>query len=228
MLQENAIADRRDADAEDLGKVQTASKHLLGLINDILDMSKIEAGKMELHLETFDTRRMVGELVSTMTAVVRQNGNSLTVNVADDAGQMHADLTKTRQILFNLMSNAAKFTNNGSVSLTVARRTIDGSDCIEFVVSDTGIGLSDQQQARLFRPFAQGDSSISRKYGGTGLGLFLVSRFCQLMGGGVTVVSAEGHGSRFTVRLPANVQPLAAKAPRKRVEPPAQLVEASA
>jgi signal transduction histidine kinase len=118
---------------------------------------------------------------------------------------MSADLTKTRQILFNLLSNAAKFTTGGTVSLHVDRRTIARTECIEFIVADTGIGLADEQKARLFRPFAQGDASIARKYGGTGLGLALVWRFCQLMGGSVSVESAIGRGARFTVHIPASV-----------------------
>jgi signal transduction histidine kinase len=151
---------------------------------------------------------MVDDLVSTMAAVVRQGGNSLSVVVSEDVGQMRADLTKTRQILFNLLSNAGKFTTSGTISLHVARRATADGDQIEFAVTDTGIGLSPQQQAKLFRPFAQGDSSISRKYGGTGLGLFLVARFCKLMNGDVSVVSAEGQGARFTVRIPAEVRAL--------------------
>jgi signal transduction histidine kinase len=118
---------------------------------------------------------------------------------------MHADLTKTRQVLFNLLSNAAKFTTKGTVAVRVARRIVDGQEHVEFVVSDDGIGLAEEQQRRLFRPFAQGDASISRKYGGTGLGLALVWRFCQLMGGDVTVQSALGQGATFTVRLPVQV-----------------------
>jgi two-component system sensor histidine kinase/response regulator len=207
MLQENADADGRQTDAADLGKIQSASKHLLGLINGILDLSKVEAGKMDLHLETFSVKDMVNELISTITAVVRQNGNALSVTVDASVPDMHADLLKTKQILFNLLSNAAKFTKDGSVSLQVAGREVQGVTCVEFVVADSGIGMSDSMQARLFRPFAQGDSSVSRKYGGTGLGLFLVHRFCQLMGGDISVVSAEGHGACFTVRLPVQVRP---------------------
>jgi len=205
MLQEGAVEDGRATDAEDLGKIQTASKHLLGLINGILDLSKIEAGKMELHLETFDVRAMTDELISTIGAVVRSNNNQLIVSYENDLRTMHADATKTRQILFNLLSNAAKFTTNGNVTVRAARRTVAGRECIEFAVSDDGIGLADDQQQRLFKPFAQGDSSISRKYGGTGLGLALVWRFCQLMGGEVTVQSALGKGATFTVRLPVMV-----------------------
>ena len=202
LLQEGAVDDNRSQDAADLGKIQVASKHLLGLINGILDLSKIEAGKMELHLETFGVRAMTDELINTVDAVVRSNNNTLSVSYENDPQTMHADLTKTRQILFNLLSNAAKFTTNGHVTVRVARRTMDGRECVEFVVSDDGIGLAEEQQQRLFRPFAQGDASISRKYGGTGLGLALVWRFCQMMGGDVTVQSALGHGATFTVRLP--------------------------
>src|SRR5688572_13349302 len=208
MLEEVAVDDSRAEDAADLGKIQVASKHLLGLINGILDLSKIEAGKMDLHLESFDVRAMTDELISTIGAVVRGNDNQLSVSYQNDLQTMHTDLTKTRQILFNLLSNAAKFTTEGNVTVRVARRTVGGRECIEFVVSDDGIGLADEQQQRLFRPFAQGDSSISRKYGGTGLGLALVWRFCQLMGGEVTVQSTLGQGATFTVRLPIAVRPV--------------------
>ncbi len=205
MLQEVAVDDSRAEDAADLGKIQVASKHLLGLINGILDLSKIEAGKMDLHLESFDVRAMTGELINTIGAVVRNNHNQLSVTYGADLQTMHADLTKTRQILFNLLSNAAKFTTNGHVTVHVARRSVNGRDYIEFAVQDDGIGLAEEQQRRLFRPFAQGDTSISRKYGGTGLGLALVWRFCQLMGGEVTVRSALGQGATFTVQLPVAV-----------------------
>ncbi len=205
LLQDNATDAGREADVADLGKIRTASTHLLGLINGILDLSKIEAGKMEMNLETFDVRAMTDELVGTVEAVVRKNRNSLTVRYAPGVGTMHADLTKTRQILFNLLSNAAKFTSAGSVTVEVGRKSVDGRDLIELAVVDTGIGLSDEQKDRLFRPFTQADSSISRKYGGTGLGLALVWRYCQMMGGSIRVDSTLGNGARFTVLLPAIV-----------------------
>jgi signal transduction histidine kinase len=205
LLQENAIADKRTTDADDLAKIRVASRHLLGLINGILDLSKIEAGKMDVHLERFEVARMIDELTGTIEPVVRRNGNTLTVKIAPGIGAMYADPTKTKQILFNLLSNAAKFTTRGSVTFSAARRPDEGSEIIEFVVEDTGIGLSDEQQSRLFRPFAQADTSISRKYGGTGLGLALVWRFCQLMGGEVAASGAPGEGARFVVRLPARV-----------------------
>ena len=148
---------------------------------------------------------MVEELLSTVGAVVRNNNNRLTVTYDPNVGEIHADVTKTRQILFNLLSNAAKFTTGGNVSVHAGRKKADGVDCIEFIVSDDGIGLTEEQQRRLFRPFAQGDTSISRKYGGTGLGLALVWRFCQLMGGDVSVKSAPQKGATFTVRLPVTV-----------------------
>jgi signal transduction histidine kinase len=205
MLQEGAVADGRTEDAADLAKVQAASRHLLGLINGILDLSKIEAGKMDLELTTCDPKALVDELASTMDAVVRKNGNTLRVSCNGPLGTMHTDVMKTKQILFNLLSNAAKFTSNGHVSLDVSRVAHSGVDHVEFVVTDTGIGLSEEHKAKLFQPFAQADTSIARKYGGTGLGLALVSRFCQLMGGTVTAESPAGGGSRFTVSIPAMV-----------------------
>jgi signal transduction histidine kinase len=205
LLQETAADEKRSSDVADLGKIRTASKHLLGLINGILDLSKVEAGKMDLHLETFDVKAMLDELAGTIDAVVRKNGNTLAVTVDDRLGAMHADLTKTKQILYNLLSNAAKFTNNGLVLVQATRVAGRDRDSIQFVVEDTGIGLSPEHQARLFRPFAQGDTSISRKYGGTGLGLALVWRFCQLMGGEVVATSGSTGGARFVVRLPAKV-----------------------
>jgi signal transduction histidine kinase len=205
LLQENALSEGRHEEVADLGKIQTSSKHLLGLINGILDLSKIEAGKMDLDLQTFDVRVMLDELVGTLDAVVRQNGNRLVVSCDRGVGSMHADVTKTRQILFNLLSNAAKFTKDGTVSVNVTRRSVNDRDFIDFVVADTGIGLAQEQMARLFRPFSQADASISRKYGGTGLGLALVWRFCKLMGGEVGVQSELGKGACFTVVLPATV-----------------------
>jgi signal transduction histidine kinase len=207
LLQENAQMDRREDDVADLGKIRVASKHLLGLINGLLDLSKIEAGKMDLELETFDVRATVDELVGTIDALVRQNGNTLSVTFDGDLGTMTADVTKTRQILFNLLSNAAKFTSHGAISLRIARQSLDGAPAVEFIVTDTGIGVTEEQKARLFRPFVQADTSIARRYGGTGLGLALVSRFCEMMGGRVTVETPNGGGARFIVTLPAAMEP---------------------
>jgi signal transduction histidine kinase len=206
MLQEEAVDDGRQSDVADLTKIQAASRHLLGLINGLLDLSKIEAGRMDLDLQTFDLRQMVTEMISTIDAVVRKNDNTLSVTFGEELGSIHGDLTKTRQILFNLLSNAAKFTSQGSVKLHVDRRAIDGVDCVQFVVADTGIGLTEEQMTKLFRPFVQADASISRKYGGTGLGLSIVARYCAIMGGAVSVDSPAEGGARFTVRLPAVIR----------------------
>jgi two-component system, sensor histidine kinase and response regulator len=214
LLQENAQADGRDDDLSDLVKIRGASKHLLGLINGLLDLSKIEAGHMELEIERFDVRHTVDELIATIDALVRKNGNTLSVTYDGDPGTMSTDVTKTRQILFNLLSNAAKFTTDGAISLRTSRTVVDGVETIEFVVTDTGIGVTEEQKARLFRPFVQADTSIARKFGGTGLGLALVSRFCDLMGGTVSVETPEGGGARFTVRLPVEHQPAADAAAR--------------
>jgi signal transduction histidine kinase len=205
LLEEGAKADGRESDVADLTKVQVASRHLLGLIDGILDLSKIEAGKMELDLETFDVKMVIDELIGTIDAVVRKNGNTLNVTGTERLGVMRADTTKVRQILFNLLSNAAKFTSHGVVSLEVARKMVGDTETIEFVVTDSGIGLTSQQKARLFQPFSQADSSIARKYGGTGLGLALVWRFCQLMGGSVRLETPVDGGARFIVHLPVNV-----------------------
>jgi len=205
LLQENAVEDGRESDVADLTKIQAASRHLLGLINGLLDLSKVESGRMELDLQTFDLRQMIDEMLSTIDAVVRKNGNTLMATFGENLGSMHGDLTKTRQILFNLLSNASKFTSHGTVKLHVDRRPIDGVDQIEFVVSDTGIGMTQEQIGKLFRPFVQADASISRKYGGTGLGLAIVARFCALMSGEVRAESPPEGGSRFIVRLPATI-----------------------
>jgi len=205
MLQEEAIErDLQDFSA-DLQKISTAGKHLLGLINDILDLSKIEAGKMELHLESFAISTLIAEVASTIEMQVAKNGNTLQVICAPGAGIMRADLSKVRQGLFNLVSNAAKFTHDGKIKVEAERQLMDGSDWIVFRVSDTGIGLSPDQIVRLFQSFTQADASTTRKFRGTGLGLALTRRFCQMMSGDVTVQSVPGEGSIFTIKLPAIV-----------------------
>jgi signal transduction histidine kinase len=204
-LHETAVEAGRQEDATALTNIQSSSRHLLGLINDILDLSKIEAGKMPLTLETFQVAPMLRELTTAIDPVMRKNGNTFTSEIDDAIGGMHADMTKTRQILFNLLSNAAKFTSNGHVTLIARRAGSDESAQIHFIVIDTGVGLSDEQMRKLFRPFAQADASVSRKYGGTGLGLALVWRFCRMMDGDVHVSSRPGEGSAFSVTLPAVV-----------------------
>jgi signal transduction histidine kinase/CheY-like chemotaxis protein len=201
MLEEEAQDRGLEQLAPDLAKIHAAGRHLLALINDVLDLSKIEAGKMELFLEDFDVRALVQDVEATIRPLVEKNDNVLEVS-CPDVGTMHADLTRVRQILFNLLSNAAKFTQRGRVGLEVFLRRAPGGDWLEFAVADTGIGLTPEQQRRLFQSFSQADPSTSRKYGGTGLGLVISRRFAQMMGGDIQLRSEFGKGSVFTARLP--------------------------
>jgi PAS domain S-box-containing protein len=209
MLQEEVAELGQTTLAPDLEKIHTAGRHLLALINDILDLSKIEAGKTELYLETFDVRQMLDEVTTTVRPLVEKNANTLALDGAGDLGVMHADLTKMRQVLLNLLSNACKFTDHGTVTLAVSRECRDGEgEWVVFRVADSGIGMTPPQMAKLFEAFAQAEASTTRRYGGTGLGLAISRRFCQLMGGDITVSSEPGRGSVFTVRLPATVAEL--------------------
>jgi signal transduction histidine kinase/CheY-like chemotaxis protein len=205
MLEEEAGDLGQEAFIPDLQKIHGAGKHLLSLINNVLDLSKIEAGKMDLYLENFAIASMVQEVVATVKPLVEKNGNALDVHCADGLGTMRADLTKLRQTLFNLLSNASKFTERGTVTLRAGRENVNGDEWISFSVRDTGIGMSPEQTSKLFQAFTQADASTTRKYGGTGLGLAISRKFCQMMGGDISVASTPGQGSRFTVRLPATV-----------------------
>ena len=205
MLEEETRDSGKLENQQDLRKIQSAGKHLLSLINDVLDLSKIEAGKMGLHLETFEVPLMVEEMVTTLQPAITKNANTVQVRLADDVGLMRADATKVRQILFNLMSNACKFTDHGTISLDVSQSATEGQEWIRFRVKDTGIGISAKQQEKLFQEFSQADATISRKYGGTGLGLAISYRFVQMMKGRISVESQAGQGSTFTVYLPAQV-----------------------
>ena len=202
MLQEEAEILGTPEIKPDLQKITGAGKHLLGLINDILDLSKIEAGKMTLYLETFEVRPVLAEVAAMVQPLVAKNGNQLTLEVALEIGLMRADVTKVRQTLFNLLSNASKFTDKGTILLRGRR---DASNIV-FDVIDSGIGMTPEQLGRLFQAFSQADVSTSKKYGGTGLGLALSRKFCQLMGGDMTVASEYGKGSTFTATIPAEVQ----------------------
>ena len=206
MLHEQAVERQLDEFGADLERISAAGKHLLALISDILDLSKIEAGKMELFLESFDVAELIDEVASTIRPLVEKNSNTLHIKRAPDLGVMHADQIKVRQGLFNLLSNAAKFTQEGKVTLDAGRERMDDSEWIVFRVTDTGIGLSPEQIVKLFQDFTQADASTTRKFGGTGLGLALTRRFCQMMGGDVTVHSVPGEGSVFTIKLPAVVR----------------------
>ncbi|QZZ19188.1 response regulator [Leptothermofonsia sichuanensis E412] len=189
----------------DLDKIHSSSKHLLALINDILDISKIEAGKMDLYLENFDIAPLIEEIVKTTRPWVEKNGNTLRVDYPKDLGYMHTDLGKVRQILLNLLSNASKFTEKGVISLTVEKRWVGGETDVIFTISDTGIGIHPDLQATIFEVFNQGDNSSTRKYSGTGLGLALSQRFCHMLGGTISVESTPGEGAVFTVSLPVDV-----------------------
>lgn len=189
----------------DLNRIRSAGTHLLRLIGGILDLSKIEAGKMELNLELFDVRELIAEAVTTVEPLVADKNNTLEVRCPKDIGAMSADVTKVRQILFNLLSNASKFTDEGRIELTVETRDVDIEPVIVFTVKDSGIGMSEAHIRRLFEEFYQADSSSTRRHGGTGLGLAISKRFCAMMGGNIAVESEPGVGSSFSVMLPRHV-----------------------
>jgi signal transduction histidine kinase len=189
----------------DLEKVVAAARHQLSLVNDILDLSKIEAGKMTLFLEEFDPAKLVHEVAATVQPLVAKKANKLEVHCPADLGMMTADQTKVRQTLFNLLSNASKFSEKGTIQLRVRKDPCDPTT-LNFIVTDTGIGMTPEQLAKLFQAFEQADIATSKKYGGTGLGLAISRKFCQLMGGEITVTSEAGKGSAFTVTLPAVVE----------------------
>ncbi len=199
MLQEEAEDRGAKEFVPDLQKIHGAGRHLLTLINDILDLSKIESGRMELYLEGFEVTPLVRDVEHTIRPLVEKNKNVLKVTIAAEGLAMHADVTRVRQILFNLLSNASKFTEAGNVSLDVFTSEEEGRPFVVFRVSDTGIGITPEQQARLFQAFMQADASTSRRYGGTGLGLVISQRLAQMMGGDITVESTAGHGSTFSV-----------------------------
>ena len=203
------IEDAEDAGVkefeDDLNKIRSAGKHLLSLINDVLDISKIEAGKMTVFLESFDLQELINDIVSTIQPLIEQNQNQLAVNFNPLPNQMYADSTKIRQILFNLLSNACKFTENGKITLTVNVDQNNESEMVQFMVEDTGIGMNEEQLSHVFEEFTQADKSTTRKYGGTGLGLTISQRFCTMLGGDISVESASDNGTKFTVLIPLNV-----------------------
>jgi signal transduction histidine kinase len=200
MLREDAEAAKQDT--EPLDRVLGAGRHLLALINDILDLSKIEAGRMELQLESFALAPLIADVVKTIEPLAAKNANQVRVKCDGAIGTLHADQMRLRQALLNLMSNANKFTEHGSISINARQGQEDGRDCVIIEVSDTGIGMTPEQMGKLFQEFSQASSGTAAKYGGTGLGLAISKRFCQMMGGDITVQSAPGRGSTFTIRLP--------------------------
>ncbi|MDT8436220.1 MAG: GAF domain-containing protein [Gemmatimonadota bacterium] len=214
MLAEELAEDGNEARVPDLERIGSAGKHLLALINEVLDLSKIEAGKMELYLEEFDIDSTLEEVLTTVRPAAEKNGTELRLDSEGTLGRMRADVVKLRQILLNLLSNACKFTEGGTVSLDVRRET-DGDgrgDVVRFAVRDTGIGMTEEQLGRLFEAFSQADASTTRRFGGTGLGLVISRRFARLMGGDIDVASTPGEGSVFTLTLPARVTEMAGPA----------------
>lgn len=202
LLIEEAQESGEEGPVPDLRKIHKAGKHLLRLINDVLDLSKIEAGKMQLDLEEVEVGPLLDDVATTMRPLVDKKGNRLTV-AAEGLGTMRTDVTKLRQLLFNLIGNAAKFTENGEIHLRAHRAAGASGDWLRFEIEDTGIGISPEQQRGLFQPFSQADVSTTRKYGGSGLGLVLTRRFAEMLGGDVAMRSAPGVGTTFTIRLPA-------------------------
>jgi signal transduction histidine kinase len=192
---------------EPLDRVLGAARHLLALINDILDLSKIEAGRMELHLESFLLAPVIKEVFQTIEPLAAKSGNRLVIDCAADLGVMQADQTRFRQSLLNLASNANKFTEKGTITIAIRQGQENGRDWITFAVADTGIGMTAEQMGKLFQEFSQASSGTASRYGGTGLGLAISRRFCRMMGGDITVASEPGGGSTFTIRLPRIVGP---------------------
>ena len=203
MLEEEAEETGETTMLGDLGKIKSNAKHLLSLINDVLDLSKVEANKMDLYVETFEVTAFVQGVASTVETLVAKKSNVLTLDLGSDLGAMETDATKLRQCLFNLVGNAAKFTENGRITLRGWREAAPDGDWLSFAVADTGIGMTSDQLARLFQRFVQADESTTRKYGGTGLGLALSRAFARLLGGDIAVTSTPGQGTCFTIRVPA-------------------------
>jgi CheY-like chemotaxis protein len=195
--------DRGDkASMGDLEKIQAAGKHLLGLINDILDLSKIEAGRMDVYLEHVFLARLVDDVKTIVEPMMTKNGNQLVIECPKDIGALQTDLTKLKQSIINLLSNAAKFTKEGTVTLRLSREERSGAPFVKFEVIDSGIGMTEEQMGRLFQAFTQADSSTTRNFGGTGLGLTITRHFCAMLGGSINAKSAPGKGSAFTIALP--------------------------
>jgi signal transduction histidine kinase/DNA-binding response OmpR family regulator len=218
-----------DAMVSDLTKILSAARHLLSVINDVLDLSKIEAGRMELFPETISLAGLAREVVTTIQPLIAAKGNTLEVLMPEEPGTLHADPMRVKQCLLNLLSNASKFTEGGRVTLAVSREGGNGREEVVLSVRDTGIGMTAEQTAKLFQPFVQADGSTTRLYGGTGLGLAITRRFCRMMGGDVHVESEPGRGSAFALRLPAHAAGSDAHLPaREAPAPPRAAVGAEA
>jgi adenylate cyclase len=206
MMVTNAARFGTEKAMEPLQRVNRAGTHLLGLINQVLDLSKIEAGKLELNPQTVKLAPLLEEVIGTARQLAEQNKNRLVVEAKEDLGALTVDPMRLRQILLNLLSNACKFTKEGEIKLRV-RRLRNARDWIEMAVADSGVGMTPEQQAKLFEEFTQADRTTAQRFGGTGLGLAITRKLARMMGGDVTVTSEPGKGSVFTVRLPASVRP---------------------
>jgi PAS domain S-box-containing protein len=204
MLMEEAQDAGSDSFVRDVGKIHAAGKRLLELINAVLDISKVEAGKMDLHLETFAIAPVMEEVLSVIDPLAKRNNNNVRLIIDSDVASMHADQAKVRQALINLAGNACKFTKAGEITISIGR---SGTENISFAVTDSGIGMTPEQTAKLFEPFSQADHAISRSFGGTGLGLAISRRFAKMMGGDISLETEIGRGSTFTLVLPLAVQP---------------------
>jgi signal transduction histidine kinase len=204
---EEELTDRGEEDLnEDLQKIQTAGKNLLDMVNNILDICKLETGEIDLNLETFSIVPLIEEIVATSKLLVSQNNNQLKVEYSPDIGSMYGDFTKVRQCLLNLLSNAAKFTKEGIIRFQIKRENVGDQDWIYFQIKDTGIGIAPEQQGQLFSAFKQVDSSATRKFDGAGLGLAIAKQYCQIMEGNITLESELGKGSTFCLKLPAQIK----------------------
>jgi signal transduction histidine kinase/CheY-like chemotaxis protein len=216
---EMLIEEVKDAENQaylpDLQKIHTAGRHLLSVINDILDLSKIEAGKVDLYVEEFDVPRVIDEIATTIQPLVDKNANRLIVDCPAVLPRMQSDLTKLRQALLNVLSNASKFAKQGEITLTVTTERQGEDDWLQFQISDTGIGMSPEQSEKVFDAFTQADNSTTRKYGGTGLGLTITKKFCQMLGGDISVTSEHGMGSTFLIRLPSRIGATKLPAPKE-------------
>ena len=206
LLEEDAVSNHDKGAAQDLQRIQTAGRHLLTLINDVLDISKIEAGGLELFCERASIAMIVSDVASTIEPLARMQNNTFLINIEDPNGSVYVDAVKFRQCLLNLLSNACKFTKNGTISLTVLNGTLRSEEGTRWMVSDTGIGIPEKDRQKVFEAFSQVDSSSTRRHEGTGLGLAISQRLAQLMGGWIDLESKVGVGSTFTIHLPAGVE----------------------
>jgi signal transduction histidine kinase len=211
MLQDEAREEGREENQADLGKILTSGRHLLELINSVLDLAKIEAGRMEIQREDFDVAELLRGVATTVQPLVRKNGNQFEMGQLGDLGRMSSDTMRVRQMLMNLLSNAGKFTKQGRIGLDAERQTESGGEWLRFRVTDTGIGMTEEQIERIFEEFSQAETTTATEYGGTGLGLPITRKFCELLGGRIEVTSDPGHGSCFELVLPARA-PVASEA----------------